>query len=541
MGLFDSKKQVNKATAFASIAIVSVIVLVLNIFSVQFFGRWDVTENKDYSISDTAKTMLSGLDDVVNVKAYFTEELPGYLLNKNQDVRDILSEFETVSGGNVLVTYLDPSANPDIEQEARGIGIPTLQFNVVEKDKYQVTNGYLGIAVFYGDEQEIIPIVQDTATLEYDLAAAISKVTRDEVPTVAFLSGRGAWGRESDLSRIDNFLQRQYRVRDINIETGDLIPENVDTLIIPGVKEQLTKREQYVIDQFLMRGGDVLVLAEGTKINGAELTVEKLTTGMGELLAQWGVRLNKNLALDASNELAAFRTDQVQFFSPYPFWIKVPKAGFNPDSAVVNKLESLVLTWVSTVEVLEEKLPDGTEYTDLVRTTAQGWIQDGDFQLNPRSIEAPEEGTQKSLVLATMISGHFDSLFGKDEIPGKLQTDDKGVKKEAPPTSDEIEQYSSSTDEGRLIVVGDADFPLDANLQRFESNALFFQNMVDALTSDESLIAIRSKSVTDRPLKEMSEANKNVVKWLNVIGISALFAAYGLFRFARRKKNKMML
>jgi len=524
-----------------SIAIVCAIVLVLNIFSVQFFGRWDVTQNNDYSISDTTKNMLHSLDDVVNVKAYFTEELPGYLLIKNQDVRDILSEFETVSGGNVLVTYLNPSGNDAIEQEARGIGIPTLQFNVVEKDKYQVTNGYLGIAVFYGDQQEIIPIVQDTATLEYDLAAAISKVTRGEVPTVAFLSGRGAWSRTSDMSRVDDLLQRQYRVRDSDIETGDLIPENVDTLVIPGVKEQLTKREQYVIDQFLMRGGDILVLAEGTKINGSDLSVEKLTTGIGELLAQWGVRLNKNLALDTSNELAAFRTDQVQFFSPYPFWIKIPKGGFNPDSAVVNKLESLVLTWASTVDVLTEKLPEGTQSSDLIRTTASGWIQDGDFQLNPRTIPAPEDGTQKSYVLATMLSGYFDSLFGADEIPDKTKTNDDGTTTTIRPTKEEKDAYRASSDDSRLIVVGDADFALDSNIQRFESNSLFFQNMVDALTSDESLIAIRSKSVTDRPLKELSDNAKNAIKWLNVIGISALFAGFGLIRFVRRRKNRQVI
>jgi len=539
--MFKSKKQINRANALIAIVVVIVLIFFVNILSTQLFGRWDMTENKDYSISDTTKDILKNLDDVVNVKAYFTEELPGYLLVKNQDVKDIMAEYETVSSGNVIVTFLDPSKDEAIEQEARGMGIPTLQFNVVEKDKYQVTNGYLGVAVFYGDEREVIPIVQDTSSLEYDLTAAISKVIREEVPTVAFVSGKGAWSRENDFAQINEELQRQYRVRDFDITSGDMVPENVNTLIIPGVKEELTKREQYIIDQFLMRGGDILVMAEGAQISPADLTVEKQNTGIGELTAQYGIRLNKNLALDTSNELAAFRTDQVQFFSPYPFWIKIPKEGFNPESGIVNKLESLVVTWGSTVEVLEEKLGDTTKKTDLVRTTANGWIQDGDWQLNPKLIPSPEEGAQNSLVLGTMLSGRFESLFSKDEIPPIIVTDEEGNTTEEPASSEEKDKFLSETEDGRLIVVGDADFALDINLQRFQSNGIFFLNLVDALTSDEALIQIRSKAVTDRPLKELSDGVKNTIRWANILGISVLFTFYGLMRFAKRRKNKSII
>jgi len=540
--MFKSKKQLNRANALIAIVVVIILVFFVNILSTQLFGRWDVTENKDYSITDTTKDVLRNLDDVINVKAYFTEELPGYLLVKNQDVRDILAEYGTVSDGNVIVTFLDPSKNADIEQEARSMGIPTLQFNVVEKDKYQVTNGYLGIAIFYGDNREIIPIVQDTSSLEYDLTAAISKVVREEIPTVAFLSGRGVWSRTADMAQVDQELQRQYRVIDFDITSGRLVPENVNTLIIPGIKEQLTEWEQYVIDQFLMQGGDIFVMAEGVSINPIDLTVEKQNTGIDQLVAQYGVRLNKNLALDSSNELAAFRTDQVQFFSPYPFWIKVPKQGFNPESGIVNKLESLVVTWGSTIEILEEKLTDKTEKTDLVRTTANGWIQDGDWQLNPRLIEAPEEGSQSSLVLGTMLSGKFESLFDKDALPKKDVADDEGIVSQAPMSSQEQDKFLPETEEGRLIVVGDADFPLDVNLQRFQSNEVFFLNLVDALTSDESLINIRSKAVTDRPLpNDLSDNAKNYIRWLNILGIPVLFTLYGLARFGKRRKSRSVI
>jgi len=557
MPILQSKRQLNKANAFTAVIIVAIIALVANIFSAELFARFDVTANKDYSISDTSKDILRNLPDVVNIKAYFTTNLPGYLVNTNRDVRDLLSEIETTAHGNIIVTYLDPNKDQAIEQEARGLGIPTLQFNVVEKDQYQVTNGYLGVAVFYGDNKEIIPLVQDTSSLEYDIAAAISKVTRKDVPKIAFLTGHKAFTRDADLSQVSQLLEKQYDVRDWDVTTGDLVPDDVTTLIIPGVREQLTKREQYAIDQFLMRGGSILVLQEGADISPTDLSVTKLNTGIDELLAQWGVRLNKNLVLDVSSEMAGFRTDTVQFFAPYPLWVKIAKKGFNPESGIVNKLESLVLTWASSIEVLKEKLTDKTQTVDLARSTAQAWTQDDTFELNPQKIEPPAKAEdRKSSVVADMLSGEFRSLFSKDTIPephpnplpsaysGQALSKGEGTapagKAKKPVVSEEEKKkFSATTNKGRIIVVGDADFPVNDNLKRFAPNTVFFQNLVDALASDDKLIAIRSKAVTDRPIKEVSDSVKNTIKWLNILGVSVLFTGYGLIRFARRRKAKV--
>ena len=208
----------------------------------------------------------------------------------------------------------------------------------------------------------------------------------------------------------------------------------------------------------------------------------------------------------------------------------------------MNKLESAVFTWASTVETLDEKLTDKTQKIDLVRTTSQGWIQDQSWQLNPRLIEVPqEEGSLQSRVLGTMLSGHFESLFSKDSIPGKESVDDAGKAAKEPVSSEEKDKFLASTDEGRLIVIGDSDFPLDANLQRFESNGVFFLNLVDALSSDERLIGIRSKSITDRPLRDLSDKSKNAIRWLNIIGIPVIFTLYGLARFGKRRKSKSII
>jgi hypothetical protein len=193
------------------------------------------------------------------------------------------------------------------------------------------------------------------------------------------------------------------------------------------------------------------------------------------------------------------------------------------------------------LEVLEEKLTESTTHVDLVRTTENAWTQDGDWVLNPRAIPQPDAAEQTSFVLATMLSGHFESLYSKDEIPNKIVTDEEGVESEEPVSSEEREKFVGSTEEGRVIVVSDSEFALDINLNRFESNTIFFQNLVDALTTDEALINIRSKTVTDRPLQELNETQKNWMKWGNIVGVSILFTLYGLMRFNKRRKNKIVI
>lgn len=542
MKIFKSKRKLNKANAFTAMALMGIVVLVFNIFSAQIFARFDATANKDYSISPATKDILRNLPDTVIIKAYFTENLPSYLLNANREVRDLLAEIETNSNGKIIINYLDPNKDPKVEQEAKSIGIPTLQFNVIEKDQYQVTNGYLGIAILFKNNKEIIPLVQNISSLEYDIAAGVSKVSRKDMPKIAFLSGAGTYSRTTDLTEVSGFLERQYDISDWSIESGDLIPEDIKTLIVPGVRAPLTKRQQYVIDQFLMHGGSILVMQEGTEINPAILAVNKLNTGLDELLGQWGVKVNKNLILDVSNQMAGFRSDTVQFFTPYPLWVKIIKGGFNPESGIVNKLESLILTWASSVDVLKEKLTDKTQVTDLARTTLQSWAQTDTFQLNPQQIPAPKQEDLKQSTMAVMLSGQFKSLFTKDTIPTSAKaTAGKPAFKSPVVSQEEKNSFKDNTEQGRLIVIGDADFITDNNVKQFNFNAIFFQNIVDALSSDEKLISIRSKSSTDRPIKELSDSTKNIIRWLNILGVSALFSGYGLLRFLQRRKTRLEL
>lgn len=530
MKFLESKKTITKINAILSCAIVVGIAVSFNFLSSKIYLRKDMTENRVFSVSDEARQIISELGDIVNIKAYFSKELPSYLLTRNMEVKDILSEMERLSGGKIVVTYFDPSSDKQFEKEAIGIGIPALQFNVVEKDKYQVTSGYLGIGVFYADKHETIPVVSDASSLEYDLLAAINKVTRDYEPKIGILSDKGAFSEQNGMEGIVNILKQRFSVQNIYLSSLLKIPEDVDVLFVAGAKEAFSDYEKYLIDQFLMSGGNIFLAQEGVQIDNS-LYPQKLDIGISDLLSSWGIEIKNDLVLDVSSEIAVFQSNQGQFFTPYPFWVKIQKTGFNPESVVVNKLESLSLTWASSIEILKDKAPSGAEVFELVRTTQNSWVQSEQFETNPEAIEMPKSkedlGTR---VVGVMISGNFNSMFSKNNIPQK-------PKIEGMETVEEKFEFIENVENGRIVVVSDSEFALDANLYRFPYNQVFLLNILDALSSDERLISIRSKSVTDRPLIEISDKKKSAIKISNIFGAAAVFSVFGMIRFFRRRRR----
>ena len=87
------------------------------------------------------------------------------------DITDVLDEFQAYAGGNISVKFIDPTENPALQQELRFMGIPQVQLNIIEKDQAQLTNVYLGMAIFYADKKEVIPFISSTSNLEYDLTS----------------------------------------------------------------------------------------------------------------------------------------------------------------------------------------------------------------------------------------------------------------------------------------------------------------------------------------------------------------------------------
>lgn len=483
------------------------IIIAVNFLSAQIFYRFDLTESKDYSLSAASRKTAGELDDVVSLKAYFTENLPSQYVNLRQDVGDVLDEYAAYSGGRIKYEFIDPKDDKELERELYLSGIPQLQFNVLEKDKYQIVKGYLGLVVHYGDKKEAIPVIQSTENLEYQITLAIKKVTGKIAAKVAFLASNGTADLENELGQAGKKLSEIYEVGMVDLKKDKEVPAGVNALIIAGPTEKFDEKELKALDKFITGGGALLFLADGVTIKKG-LDSEANDLGLDGFFKNLGVKLNKDLVADVNSGVASFNQGFITFSTNYPLWPKVVKSGFDQNNGAVSRLESLVLPWVSSVEILKDQV-GGAQYWELVKTTDSAERQVSAYDLNPQR-PMGEAGVEKGrFILAAAVFGEFKSAY------------EKGVK-----------------GKGRLLVVGDSDFIKDRFISGVPDNMLFFQNAVDSLVLDEDLVNIRSKGVMEKPIKDLAENRKALVRYGNIFAATVAVIVFGLVRYYFRRKKK---
>jgi gliding-associated putative ABC transporter substrate-binding component GldG len=524
------------------------IVVAINFLSSRRFVRGDLTDDKRYTISSSTKDVLKRLDDVVTINAYFSRE-PARVAQIRRDVRDVLDEYRAFSN-KLQIDIIDPSDDEGEKNKIRFMGIPELQVNVIEKDKAQVANVYMGLAVIYEDKKEILPVVRNTFTLEYDLTSAILKVTRTEVKTLGFLSGHD----ELDIDDPQRFgemrreLSKQYNVRKVSIDGGIEIDKDVATLVVAGPRQALTEGEKYEIDQFIMRGGRSIFLVDAIRIPEGSLQATPLTTGLNDLLEHYGVKLGNDLVLDISQGQLSYTQGYFSVRSDYPYFVRILKQfrfrsgeiskGLSDDSIITSQLESLTLNWASSLELLPQE-EDAIEAIALAKTTGESWTVQSPYDIAPNAQLRPPSSARKSHTVAASLSGVFKSFYADKDIPSnETSTSDEAqdeVQAETPTSEDRTTITESETTQ--IIVVGNSAFLQFGG----QNERTFFFNTIDWLTLGDDLIHIRSHGVTDRPLKEVSESEKSFLKFVSIAGVPILVVALGLIRYLLRRRAKRLV
>ena len=159
--------QVNSKKNFIIYSIVLFVALIVfNMISRNIFFRWDLTDNKMYSLSNSSKDIVDKIDDLLTIKVYFSNDLPGELSNTKRYLQDLLEEYEAKSD-NIRFFFTDPESNEKLQEEAQRDGIQPVQMQVVEDDKLEIKKVYLGMVMLYEDKKETIPVIQTATGLEY--------------------------------------------------------------------------------------------------------------------------------------------------------------------------------------------------------------------------------------------------------------------------------------------------------------------------------------------------------------------------------------
>jgi ABC-type uncharacterized transport system involved in gliding motility auxiliary subunit len=384
-------------------------------------------------------------------------------------------------------------------REARTLGIPPVQFNVVGRGELEVKEGYLGIAVQYAEGVKTIPFVRQSNDLEYRLTSDIRSLTRKDKPAVglAVTSDPSAAARNRTFNTLQEQLDQNYAVRPVTLPADSGLPRDVKALIIVGVPDSLPQAQLARLQTYL-DSGSLLLMANGMNLSAdAPLATARPNVPWNELLRLYGVSVRSDMVYDlASNAQVTMPTQFGQVLMPYPLWVRA----LSTRASVVNaELDAVLLPWASTIDTSQAR--HGT-VTPLFTTSRAGGVRAAEMFLSP---------TQQ---------------FSRDSLARRVLA----VQVNA------AAQGGSPGAHGRLIVVGSTDFASDRYLRGGDASVVFVQNAVDWLAQDEALIAIRSKDRSPPPLVFTSTATRDAVKYGNLIGIPLLVIAVGGVRLWRRRR-----
>ena len=555
-------KLKNRTEIIVVTAAVLAVIALINFVSTRHFARLDLTENKQYTVSDATKRILRDLDDIVNIKVFFSKELPPETHTTVNTVRDILNEYQSIARGKLRITWEDPAGNEEITASARSFGVPEVTLQTIKKDKVQAMKSYMGIGFMYADRRESIPVVQNLTTLEYDLTQAIIRVKRTSTPKVGILkaqtadfipeqiSERMGMSEETTAKKyasLFNNLRQDYEVITVDVSEGAPIDSDIRTLIIPG-GTHFTERAVFEIDQFFMNGGNLIVLANAVGVSfqqGPQANVQE--SKILELLEHYGVRVERSLVMDAAcghvqvpRNVGPFTINEML---PYPFFIRVVENGFNKDNPAVSDHAELILAWASPLTHKAEE-NSGITAVSLVNSSPEAWTMSGDFSIIPQpQYNIPPQDQLKVHTLASHLSGNFKSFFdGKPIPPAREREQDEEENSMnrinlTPKDSDRTVVPSNTN--GNIVVVGDANFVTAQNSTR--SSMLFMLNVIDWLTLDNNLISVRSRVLRDKTINanvlEEGSRKPDIIRYTNILVMPLIVAFAGIIISLRRRER----
>lgn len=546
-------------------------------------GQLDVRlRNLEYDLTRSIKKAVSGfqsldavfasLEEPMRLTAYVTfDMLPEPLQDIPAQISKVATALESESLGNFVFQVVDPDAQSATVTRsvlADGYGLSPFPVELFSSDTY-----YLHMLLEIGDDT--IAIYPGGDMGEADIRSAIDSAISQAVP--GFLKTIGLWTPIDAPSAPDVFGQSQqpisswglvqeqlaqnYSLQGVNLDTGD-VPGDIDVLVVIAPK-RMTNMERFAIDQFLMRGGAV-VLAAGTYMLtplqlGGSLEIERVPGSLREMLSSYGVEVGTELVMDPQNEALPVRLqrlvgglaiDDIQRLS-YPFFVDIRRDGMAEDSHIASNLPALTLHWASTVTLDPEKNVD-REAVTFLHSSADSWLRSSidtrmDLEAYPE-LGFPVEGEQASRPLAVSIRGSFDSFFADRPSPFQAMESEAAEGGEQAERPRPRATIASSPDTSRLVVIGSSEFVDTAvlDLSRFLSadryllNLQLLENAVDWTVADRDLLLLRSRGSYTRLLKPLDEGEQTFWEAVNYGTALAALLAIGVVWSIRRRGEAPM-
>ena len=554
----------NKSKALKQLGIVFLAIIVINLISNFFFKRFDLTQDKRYTLSETTLNIIKSVDSPLYIEVYLEGNFPPEFKRLQNETKQLLEEF-TAYNSNIIFNFKNPIEKEETRvekmKEFYAKGMQPLSITVEDKGKQSQEVVFPWAQATYGDkftkvallknlmgastEQKVISSVQH---LEFGFAEAINKISKEKQKKIAVIKGNGEL-IEPLMADFLRTVKESYYIGPFTLDSVAKQPtqtlealKKYDLAVIAKPTEAFTEEEKQVLDQFIMNGGKTLWLVDVVSADMDSLYNETGTIlaaqrelNLTDMFFKYGIRINPLLVKDeyaTPIKLATGNQGSETQMQEYT-WKFAPFIYPTSTNPIVKNMEGIKFEFTSPIEILKNDIKktvllSSSEYSKTVGTPSP-------ISLDMVTEETtPEEYEGKGLLpVAVLMEGKFKSMYQNRVLPFKDNS------------------FQATGKDNKMIVISDGDViknqldkgvPLELGFDKWTNqlygNKEFLMNCVNYLLDDNGLINIRSKDV-DLPLLNKEEVYKNyTMAQMVTVGLPiVILAIFGfLFTFLRKRK-----
>ncbi|MCR4736321.1 MAG: Gldg family protein [Treponema sp.] len=506
---------------------------------------------------NTADTLASLKDDEkINVTLYISDELKALGISGAEEaetyIQNAVNELNLQKKNRLVFKTVHPTAE-EVLPLVEAYGLEKLEY----RTRNEVKPATIGLILEYNDNFRLLPVGFQRSFFGYAIAGLeeVSDLINAGIenllshPTeIGYLTGHNEFELTSEQANVFNqLLSERYKVIDLDL-TEDDIPAGISTLIINGIQIDMTEEELYKIDQFVMKGGNLLVFADGLVemgkggsqyYNMPQYLANDIN--LDRLLEKYGVTRGKNYVMDKN---CASQNNQ-QYGKLNYNWIPIlEKNQLNQKHPISKNLGNMVMYLNSSLDISAAQADKDLNVTVLAKSSKDSWTMAENIMLNPMMINPPADPSLLSEQnLVVLLEGKFKSAFDAEPLPENAEDE------ETPPENPDMSAsnyISASKVPGKVLISSTSYLTtsslIDANYQY--AATIFVMNLVDYLNGNADLCEMRNKDLSIETLdlsKPYSTALSNVFKYFSVFGLAILFGLIGLVVLVRRAKRKIAI
>jgi ABC-2 type transport system permease protein len=560
-----SKKSIKFLSWLQFLTVIAGIILVASVSSLLRF-RFDLTEDKRYTLSDPARKVLSSVKNDIYIQVYLDGEMPIPLKRLKRSVREMLDEFNIASGRKIDYEFINPSEGSTSKQREmlyqylleKGLSPVDVRAGDAEGGS-SVKRIFPGMIVNYNGievpvnflnnstpsyEQNILRSIEG---LEYEMIQTIATVSSDTIYKVAFIEGHGEIS-EIETADITMSLAKFFTIDRGIINGNPGMLDKYAAVIIAGPEKELSESDKLVLDQYIMNGGKVMWLFDEVEVNSDSLVYGE-TIGLyrplniEDQLFRYGARVNPAIVQDLEcmlirlTVMSGLNSQQI-VPAPWVYYPLLKPSANHPVTRNLNKVKGEFTNFIDTVGLdpaIHKKILLST--SNYSRTLSPPVM----ISLKEAELTYDEKDFNKSnLPVAVLLEGVFPSVF-KNRTVSTL-TDDKNFK------------VKTESLESKMIVIADADIirnevrrvgleemplPLgqDKHTGQVFGNKDFLINCLNYLVDDNGIMELRSREIKLRLLNTVKIKSEKF-KWqlINIAGPVLIVVLAGLlYSYFRRR------